>query len=101
MFGSIVPSLRSLSNHSLLGSRSRHCYAIMWISNHEKDNPPESGRVIQKMSDNRRKQTVTPQEIRYAPHHPEKRSGQNDAEPDQNALIQITSVREAEGKAGN
>src|ERR1700674_2218663 len=29
MFGSFLPSLRSLSNHSLLGSRSRHCYAIM------------------------------------------------------------------------
>ncbi len=28
MFGSFLPSLRSLSNHSLLGSRSRHCYAI-------------------------------------------------------------------------
>src|ERR1700693_3277776 len=32
MFGSFLPSLRSLSNHSLLGSRSRHCYAIMWIT---------------------------------------------------------------------
>ena len=31
MFGSFLPSLRSLSNHSLLGSRSRHCYAIKWI----------------------------------------------------------------------
>ena len=30
MFGSFLPSLRSSSNHSLLGSRSRHCYAIMW-----------------------------------------------------------------------
>src|SRR5882762_9992698 len=29
MFGSFLPSLRSLSNHSLLGSRSRHCYAII------------------------------------------------------------------------
>jgi hypothetical protein len=28
MFGSFLPSLRSSSNHSLLGSRSRHCYAI-------------------------------------------------------------------------
>src|SRR6478736_3141692 len=28
MFGSFLPSLWSLSNHSLLGSRSRHCYAI-------------------------------------------------------------------------
>jgi hypothetical protein len=26
MFGSFLPSLRSSSNHSLLGSRSRHCY---------------------------------------------------------------------------
>jgi hypothetical protein len=51
----------------------------MCISHHEKDNPREGGRVIQKMSDNRRKQTVTPQEIRYAPHRPEKRSGQHDA----------------------
>src|ERR1700687_1066308 len=31
MFGSFLPSLWSLSNHSLLGSRSRHCYAIKWI----------------------------------------------------------------------
>src|SRR6267142_4289553 len=31
MFGSFLPSLWSLNNHSLLGSRSRHCYAIMWI----------------------------------------------------------------------
>jgi len=28
MFGSFLPSLRSSINHSLLGSRSRHCYAI-------------------------------------------------------------------------
>jgi hypothetical protein len=28
MFGSFLPSLWSLSNDSLLGSRSRHCYAI-------------------------------------------------------------------------
>src|SRR5215469_14458755 len=28
MLGSFLPSLRSSSNHSLLGSRSRHCYAI-------------------------------------------------------------------------
>jgi hypothetical protein len=28
MFGSFLPSLRSSNNHSLLGSRSRHCYAI-------------------------------------------------------------------------
>jgi hypothetical protein len=28
MFGSFLPSLWSLSNHSLLGPRSRHCYAI-------------------------------------------------------------------------
>src|ERR1700682_1390940 len=28
MFGSFLPSLWSLRNHSLLGSRSRHCYAI-------------------------------------------------------------------------
>src|SRR5208337_2254277 len=28
LFGSFLPSLRSSSNHSLLGSRSRHCYAI-------------------------------------------------------------------------
>src|SRR6516164_669718 len=28
MFGSFLPSLWSSSNHSLLGSRSRHCYAI-------------------------------------------------------------------------
>jgi hypothetical protein len=25
------PSLRSSINHSLLGSRGRHCYAIMWL----------------------------------------------------------------------
>src|SRR5215510_8961256 len=31
MFGSFLPSLWSLCNQSLLGSRSRHCYAIMWI----------------------------------------------------------------------
>jgi hypothetical protein len=30
MFGSFLPSLWSLSNHSLLGSRSRHCYEIKW-----------------------------------------------------------------------
>src|ERR1700722_9035455 len=29
MFGSFLPSLWSSINHSLLGSRSRHCYAIM------------------------------------------------------------------------
>src|SRR3979490_2622604 len=28
MFGSFLPSLWSSINHSLLGSRSRHCYAI-------------------------------------------------------------------------
>src|SRR3984893_14972263 len=28
MFGSFLPSLWSLRNRSLLGSRSRHCYAI-------------------------------------------------------------------------
>ncbi len=28
MFGSFLQSLWSLSNHILLGSRSRHCYAI-------------------------------------------------------------------------
>src|ERR1700720_4435029 len=28
MFGSFLPSLWSLHNHSLLGSRSQHCYAI-------------------------------------------------------------------------
>src|ERR1700719_1947024 len=28
MFGSFLPNLRSSINHSLLGSRSRHCYAI-------------------------------------------------------------------------
>jgi len=28
MFGSFLPSLWSSSNQSLLGSRSRHCYAI-------------------------------------------------------------------------
>src|SRR6266446_9108252 len=28
MFGSFLPSLQSSINHSLLGSRSRHCYAI-------------------------------------------------------------------------
>src|SRR5882762_196861 len=32
MFGSFLPSLRSSINHSLLGSRSRHCYAIKWNS---------------------------------------------------------------------
>src|SRR6266850_4300041 len=31
MFGSFLPSLRSSINHSLLGSRSRHCYAIKWV----------------------------------------------------------------------
>src|ERR1700730_9080936 len=31
MFGSFLPSLRSSINHSLLGSRSRHCYAIMSV----------------------------------------------------------------------
>jgi excisionase family DNA binding protein len=31
MFGSFLPSLWSLSNQSLLGSRSRHCYAIKWF----------------------------------------------------------------------
>jgi hypothetical protein len=31
MFGSFLPSLWSLSNQSLLGSRSRHCYAIKWV----------------------------------------------------------------------
>src|SRR4029077_18923665 len=31
MFGSFLPSLWSLSNQSLLGSRSRHCYAITWV----------------------------------------------------------------------
>src|SRR5947207_922182 len=30
MFGSFLPSLRSSINHSLLGSRSRHCYAIIF-----------------------------------------------------------------------
>jgi hypothetical protein len=30
MFGSFLPSLRSSINHSLLGSRSRHC---LWCSN--------------------------------------------------------------------
>src|SRR5260370_41046971 len=30
MFGSFLPSLWSSINHSLLGSRSRHCYAIMF-----------------------------------------------------------------------
>src|SRR5467141_2223780 len=30
MFGSFLPSLWSSSNQSLLGSRSRHCYAIKW-----------------------------------------------------------------------
>jgi hypothetical protein len=30
LFGSFLPSLWSSSNHSLLGSRSRHCYAIKW-----------------------------------------------------------------------
>jgi hypothetical protein len=34
MFGSFLPSLRSLSNHSLLGSRSRHCYAIKGMLNY-------------------------------------------------------------------
>src|SRR5438445_6462846 len=32
MFGSFLPSLWSSSNQSLLGSRSRHCYAIKWKS---------------------------------------------------------------------
>ena len=32
LFGSFLPSLWSSINHSLLGSRSRHCYAIKWIS---------------------------------------------------------------------
>jgi len=27
----LSPSLWSLSNHSLFGSRSRYCYAIKWI----------------------------------------------------------------------
>src|SRR5258706_8841856 len=31
MFGSFLPSLWSSINHSLLGSRSRHCYAIKWV----------------------------------------------------------------------
>jgi hypothetical protein len=31
LFGSFLPSLWSLSNQSLLGSRSRHCYAIKWF----------------------------------------------------------------------
>jgi len=33
MFGSFLPSLWSSNNHSLLGSRSRHCYAIKcsWV----------------------------------------------------------------------
>src|SRR5262249_48289409 len=31
MFGSFLPSLWSSCNQSLLGSRSRHCYAIMWV----------------------------------------------------------------------
>jgi len=33
MFGSFLPSLWSSSNHSLLGSRSRHCYAIKYRIN--------------------------------------------------------------------
>jgi len=32
MFGSFLPSLWSLNNHSLLGSRSRHCDAVKWNS---------------------------------------------------------------------
>src|SRR6266478_5019176 len=31
MFGSFLPSLWSSINHSLLGSRSRHCYEIIWV----------------------------------------------------------------------
>jgi len=31
MFGSFLPSLWSSINHSLLGSRSRHCYAIILL----------------------------------------------------------------------
>src|SRR5258708_34565069 len=31
MFGSFLPSLRSSNSHSLLGSRSRHCYAIKLV----------------------------------------------------------------------
>jgi hypothetical protein len=35
MFGSFLPSLRSSINHSLLGSRSRHCYAIKFFPSND------------------------------------------------------------------
>jgi diamine N-acetyltransferase len=42
MFGSFLPSLRSSINHSLLGSRSRHCYAIKWSTGTQPSDDPTS-----------------------------------------------------------
>jgi len=38
MFGSFLPSLWSSINHSLLGPRSRHCYAIKWNFHRRRQN---------------------------------------------------------------
>src|ERR1700691_6643953 len=39
----LSPSLRSSINHSLLGSRGRHCYAIMWSTRKEAVKKPKYG----------------------------------------------------------
>src|ERR1700704_218459 len=47
MFGSSLPSLRSSINHSLLGSRSRHCYGIKFAASGAAKYPfmaPEGGK---------------------------------------------------------
>src|ERR1700731_3799863 len=39
MFGSFLPSLQSSINYSLLGARSRHCYAITDVCREQSANP--------------------------------------------------------------
>ena len=44
-------------------------------SHHKERDPRKGGRVIQKMSNNRRNQASAAQKVRYAPHHSEKSGG--------------------------
>src|SRR6266404_7370920 len=60
MFGSFLPSLWSLSNQSLLGSRSRHCYAIKWIApKHLSGKPTNRDLALRQLSSRGIRNTIT------------------------------------------
>src|SRR6185369_1930346 len=99
-----IDSNDAISRHESTRNRDKmrlHRCSSKRTCHHEEGNPRKRRCVVQKVGHDRGDQTAPPQEIGYAPHHAEKCSGYGDPEPGEEALVQVTCVREAERNAGD